>query len=474
MAKNFPKLTPRGNKGYYYFRTFENGKDKWINTRTDDITEARAYRKKILGSKESMQALSLIEKDSRKLSDMYVKSITGKDETSILLDEAFCKWTSTQPRYKRISEGRRNIHSSRFAAFVDWCKNKNLEYVEQVTNEVALQYASYLSTENYAASTYNEIIAHLSNIFDTLDKVFRTSNRNPFDKRIVPRISASDKEVAEHKALEPEQLQNVMNKAVEAGQGILDLFIIGSQTGMRLKDAALLKWKSLDKSFINIKASKTGVDARPPITKHLKEMFERRQELNPDSIYVLPEIAEIYNRDSSTVAKLCKKVFESALGKDMTIIEAGEGRKVNTAVYSFHSFRSTFMSLLAMRDVSIRDAMRILGWNTPTMVQKYERMLEAARGDSDRRTFELVNEISQLNYDIPDAPVPFEPTPQSLSFLMSKYSNVAIGKIYGLSDVAIGQRIKIWGLKRAKKVFSPDLSDQQLETIRLELKNKFH
>lgn len=257
-------------KGNYYFRTRENGKDKWINTHTSDEAKARTYQRKVLEAKDSMITLSRVENDSRKLSDMYVKSVTGKDEASILLNDALEKWVSTKPHYDKISEERRKNHSAKFFHFVEWCKSKSILYIEQVTNQVALEYASQLSEERYAASTFNEIVALLSNIFDTFDKVFRTTNRNPFDKRIVPRIPSSKLNTVEHKALEPEELQAVLTVASQSGQDILDLFIVGSQAGMRLKDAALLKWQYTEEHFLYFQTNKTGIFARPPITTLLQ------------------------------------------------------------------------------------------------------------------------------------------------------------------------------------------------------------
>ena len=244
-----PRLTARGKKGFYYFRTLENGKDKWINTHTADLNEAKKYQQDILQGRDAVAKVSKVDNDARVLSNLFVKSVTGKEECSILLDDALNKWISTQPHYNDTSESRRKNHKAKFSYFVKWCKSKNILYVEQVTNHVALQYASYLREVKYADSTFNEIVALLSNIFDTLDKVFKTSNRNPFDKKIVHRIKTSKLNFVEHKALEPDQLHAVLKEAAASGQDILDLFILGAQTGMRLKDACLCKWTYMEDNF---------------------------------------------------------------------------------------------------------------------------------------------------------------------------------------------------------------------------------
>lgn len=199
-------------------------------------------------------------------------------------------------------------------------------------------------------------------------------------------------------------------------------------------------------------------------------MLVRRNKDDVKSEYVIPGIANAYLKDKSQVSGWCKKVFEHVFGEENTYVEAGENRKIRSAVYSFHSFRSTFMSLLAMRDVSIRDAMRILGWNSPGMVQKYERLLEAARGDTDKRTYELVAGIKQLEMAMPELPSrPFRPTPEILTELITKYSNITIGKIYGVSNVAVAKWLQKYNINRRSKVIANDLSDEQICEIAAKL-----
>ena len=131
------------------------------------------------------------------------------------------------------------------------------------------------------------------------------------------------------------------------------------------------------------------------------------------------------------------------------------------------------MSLLASPDVSTRDAMRVIGWESPEMIKVYERMLESARGDADNRVLKLINKLSALKYDLP---VPFvqhelKPTITVLRELVSKYSNAAIGKIYGISEAAIRKWQKKYGIKRTRRIESAEVTDTELEEIRKGLKN---
>lgn len=91
---------------------------------------------------------------------------------------------------------------------------------------------------------------------------------------------------------------------------------------MRLKDAALLKWKEIDGGFIEItpyKTKKAGNKARIPVSNTLRKMLEERCPAKKEAIYVLPEIANEYGRDNATaVSQKAKRIFEKVYGKKNT------------------------------------------------------------------------------------------------------------------------------------------------------------
>lgn len=130
------------------------------------------------------------------------------------------------------------------------------------------------------------------------------------------------------------------------------------------------------------------------------------------------------------------------------------------------------MSLLASKDVSARDAMTMMAWESPEMIQVYEKMLEKARGDSDARTMKLVNSISELHYKVPEVVLPapvLKPTKEALADLVDRYSNITISKIYDISEAAIRKHLKKHGIIRSQRIESADLSDEEIEKIRRSL-----
>ena len=124
------------------------------------------------------------------------------------------------------------------------------------------------------------------------------------------------------------------------------------------------------------------------------------------------------------------------------------------------------MSLLASKDVSIRMAMRIMGWLSPDMIRVYERELEKARGEADKRSLDIINSIDDLDLDIPAVVKHLKPTTNALEGLVAKYSNITIGKIYGISETAVRKQIKKRGIIRKKRIESADVDKKKIAKIR--------
>ena len=473
-----PKLFPRGKKGFYYFRRRVDGNDCWVNTKMVDLKEAKKVATKHIKAEISVEALSHLESSASRLADTYVESLTGKKNSRTPIGSAHQLWVDHFPRYNDVTVGTRKYYHSIFDRFSAWCKSENINNVEDVDHSAAVRYSKVLWDSGLGGNAYNRHLKHLSRVFSSMDAITPLPNRDPFHHRKVSRMGRNEAPTEGHHALEPEELQAVIKQAAKEGRDFRDLFIIGSQTGMRLKDAALLKWESMSGQFIEInphKTKKSGNTARIPISPTLRKLLNERQVDQSQSEYVLPSIADHYLLNAYYISKKSKKIFEDALGKEATIVPAEEGkhRQHNISVCSFHSLRTTFMSLLASHDVSTRDAMRVMGWESPEMIKVYERMLESARGDADNRVLKLINKLSALKYDLP---VPFvqhelKPTITVLRELVSKYSNAAIGKIYGISEAAIRKWQKKYGIKRTRRIESAEVTDTELEEIRKGLKN---
>ena len=135
-------------------------------------------------------------------------------------------------------------------------------------------------------------------------------------------------------------IAQVLKSAANAGQDWLDLFILGLNTGMRLKDAALFEWQQIDGKFVEYYPYKTKRfqnRARVGISPALQEMLERRvKSADMNSPYLFPEIAQYYF--SKSIKDYLTEIFENALGKNIVRCKAGNHRIKIQAYMAFIPF----------------------------------------------------------------------------------------------------------------------------------------
>ena len=106
------------------------------------------------------------------------------------------------------------------------------------------------------------------------------------------------------------------------------------------------------------------------------------------------------------------------------------------------------------------------------MLKIYEKRYSYNSDARDREklaSLQKLNVLSESVQGITPALPQLRPTKEALEKLLPTYSNVAIGKIYEISDVAVKKWLDKFGLKREKQILSPDLSDEEIQRIRAEL-----
>lgn len=216
-----PKLFKRGSAGIFHFRLRMNGKDKWFSTKTNDPEKAKGIAISIAEGKMGAAAVAKTEKTAvgiaRKLSSSIVQSITGQNVPSLKIDEAQAKWVSLFQRHGDLTPTTRNFYGSVFKRFAEWCKEKGLSGVDEISETVAIEYAKELWENGLAPKTFNEHIAHLSRVFSKLDRLCPLPHRNPFDKDKVERIEKAELETASHKPIEADKVEALIQEASKHG-----------------------------------------------------------------------------------------------------------------------------------------------------------------------------------------------------------------------------------------------------------------
>lgn len=473
--KNEPELFQRTANSCYCFRQYINGKNTVINTKTTDYEMAKEFRRNYK-AREVTTEISLMQRENAaKVAHTIIRAVSGQELERLTFQAGFDFWLEQNVEFTENIPSYQKQLTGYFFNFAKWCVLNNITHVDEVDASAARRYCGTLRTSRMAPPTYNRCTGFLGRVFAGINAFKHLPNGNPFDRNIVKAQALASISEATHQPLEPDMRKKVLQVAAEAGQDWLDFFLVGDQTGMRLKDAALMKWNMIRNGFIEFMPEKTikhGNRARVPVSPVLAEIFNRRIALRQPSPYVNPIIANFYNT-GTWVREKSKDIFEEALGKETTqLSKEGRQRQRNGCIYSYHSFRTTLMSLLAAKDCPMRDAMNIFGWESAEMVKLYTKMLEKARGDMDKRTRELFNNLSELQSDVPVVeiiPKCLKPTKDALQKLIPLYSNRAIGLIYDISDVAVKNWMMKFGLSRNKRLLSPDLTEEEILNIRKEL-----
>ena len=470
QAAAMPTLFKRSDHGSYCFRRVVGTKRTTINTGTSDYSEAKKFLRSYLQG-ESATALAVHQKQHiHKVANAFAQAVTGQALERTKLASAFVIWQEHTPSLLRNGTNYNRQLLTHFNRFLEWCAKHNINYVEDIDHSVAMRYNNHLIHEKFTVKTIKKQLRLLSRILKTVQAINNLPASNPFATDLLTKNSIASTDETSHLPLEPNMIAAVMQEAANAGKIWLNLFIVGMQTGMRLKDAALLRWDMIHDGFIEFNPAKTikhGNKARVPISPVLHSLLRgTEQTLSP---YVNPEIAHFYLK-SDWAAKRTKKIFEKALGKQQTQQnKAGLQRQRNGCIRSFHSFRVTFMSLLASKQVPIADAMAMLGWESVEMVRLYTKLLEKAKGDMDKRNQTIIQQMQELVIPLPEATAKMVPRKADLQKLTTRYSNVAIGKIYGISDVAIHKWMKKFGIVRTQRVESPDMPPEVIDRIRLHI-----
>lgn len=143
-------------------------------------------------------------------------------------------------------------------------------------------------------------------------------------------------------------------------QIVLDEFLIGAYTGMRISDAKEISEENMSDDCISYVSIKTGVHAVVPMKKGIDERI-RRVQANDCELNLMT-----YNRVLRT---LCQR---AEITERVKVFKAGEHKKGEKWEYcSSHTARISFATNLAILGVSLIDICRMLGHTSVTTTQRY-------------------------------------------------------------------------------------------------------
>ena len=257
---------------------------------------------------------------------------------------------------------RTRIYSAHLRQFCDWINSNHsdLKSCSNVTVGHAKEYITWLRNQDGAPATKNDKLATLKMVFSNLGLPV-----NPFEK-IKPMATKS----IERNIFTPAQIHILFT---ESEGWMRQLFITALATFHREEDCCLIKksYISLETNRINFPFTyKTGQPASLPMLPLFREIIEEAlNDFTNPSEYLFPQLAHLYQTDSSKIGKKVKEFLQSK-GFPNTLTEVeGYAKKVSTL--DVHSLRHTAAVMAVLSGWPVSMVMKATGHRSLQMVMRY-------------------------------------------------------------------------------------------------------
>ena len=381
-------LFKRGGKYQVAWRV--NGKLFMRSTGESDKKKAEAKRAEIMAPFVTGNDVSVLQNLAAKIQGRQaeVAHLEEQRNPPLTLEHA---WAAYVESPNRPDSGDRTLrdYTGYFKSFTGWMQEHHADKLalRDLTPAIAAAYAVHLSSSGLSPNSFNKHIRLLELVY----RVTRDRNRptiNPWeDIRRKRAVAASRRE------LTVEELKKVF---LAATGELRTLLALGIYTGLRLGDCATLRWGEVDtirgviRRVPNKTARRNPKPVLVPLHATLRAMLEEIPATNRED-YVLPEMAAVYIRNTSELAKRIHDHFENcgvktqkpgtgffmAVGPDNKPKKTATGKRAVVEV-GFHSLRHTFVSLCREANAPLSVVEAIVGHSNPAMTRHYTHTSEAA------------------------------------------------------------------------------------------------
>ena len=308
-----------------------------------------------------------------------VEAALRPHEDDVPIEAAFDRYMAGPRRPATASKA--NNRRIAWLRFYRWAKggNKNadgkpippalprLRTLDEVDEQTAAKFVKEMRGR-YAPQTLTQTVSELSQLWRGLRMV-----RNPW-KEIPPERGGG----VPRRAFTDGELRRVL---AGADGELRTLLMVGAYTGLRIGDAATLRWESVspDMATIALMPRKTahtsGMTVTIPVHPALRACLGR----HGGAGYIMPTMA------AKTPTKRCDAVQRHLRRCGIATSERRDGYHVRVAVYGFHSLRATFVTRLADIGMPLAQIQGMVGHVSPRMTMHYYRAdAEAARGALER------------------------------------------------------------------------------------------
>ena len=361
MRKTTGGLFKRGN--IYWARWQYNG--KIIQQSTGETTRPKAAAKlaewiapfKLKNEAEIFRTMADRADTSQAAANALLK-------TELRFSDAWRAFITSEGR-GRARDATLRQYEIQWERFVEWLKNAYPEVVnvESVNLGIAAAFIRQLS-DTRTANTANKYRGLLTMVWRRLKTDGHITAENPWEK-----IARREQHDEGRRELTVDELRRVC----KAAQGDLRVLIaIGIYTGLRLADAATLRWAEIDlvRGIIRRVPSKSRkgrlltIPIHPALRVVLAEAVPEKH-----GEYVMPEIAQDYERRRTNITNRVQQLFKSCEIKTLRDRKGPCARRIVDAGY--HSLRHAFVSLCAENRVPLSVVQGLIGHTTTGMTEKY-------------------------------------------------------------------------------------------------------
>lgn len=403
------------DRNRFYFKVRINGKAKTTLLRNADDTpctnvpdaEKAAERLRPILLASTKEEIALHIADAKKI----------KKRSGLLLSNVWHTFVKS-PSRPDCKDTTLNNHSNSWEYFLRWVTAKHPEATRaaEIDVDIAKEYFADQMSRGLSGRTFNFYLASLRLVYQNIMEQ-GAIDENPF-LSVVKRVE----ETQARREFTAEQVASIFEgfdtgfyydttfEVLGTGRTRVKrekhleyvpmhkeqmkvLLNLCCWTGCRGQDGCLMTWDAIDFknnriTYIPIKTARktrqrgVTLPLHPNLRAALIDALQWRNTNRPDEDYVIPAVAERYNRNATGVQKDVMKIIRCATGLETTVKAKGERRKYKVNAYSLHSFRHTFVSFCANAGVPLAIVAEIVGHGNPAMTRHYSHISDVAKSEA--------------------------------------------------------------------------------------------
>lgn len=384
------RLFTRGDKGTYYLAWQAGGVRHTVCLNTTKKRDAEQEAARIIAPFQAKDEAETVAAIAARLD-------TAKDNARALAPSLHLglAWQAYLDAEKRKMPGPGTLadYEAMFYALRDWLATEHPEArtLRDVSPDIARAFLRHLEKKReLSGDRVNKHLFFLRAMFKMLSEPAALA-ANPWDG-----IPKREHMAAHRRPLTIEEMRNV----IEAAEGEMKtLLMVGTFTGLRLGDAATLRWDECDlvRGIIHRVPRKTARHG-VAVTIGIPEILgQHLAELPRAGHFIMPELARLYLHRKEYLSRRIQAHFVKC-GLDTQ----GEGAGKRAACLAgFHSLRHSYISLQAQAGTPQAVLQKLAGHKNPIMTEHYTHLDAATAAATARALPAILGEAEPKREPVP-------------------------------------------------------------------------